>query len=74
MEEEELIWQMSRIYSTIESLVEKGLIEFEEVCGRPAVRITIENLQYLELLKDGKAYLMLEDDSTWVWDGFIMEG
>ena len=58
----------------IRTLKMKGLIREVEIAGRRALQIDITNLQYLELLKDGNAYLILEKSGTWVWDGHIMEG
>lgn len=42
---------------------------------RPVLKIPIDNLQYVDALREGKAFLMIERDGrTWVWDGMIMEG
>ena len=47
----------------------------EEVSYRPVMKIPIDNLQYVDALKEGQAFLMIEKDGrTWVWDGMIMEG
>lgn len=42
---------------------------------RPVMKIPIDSLQYVDALKEGQAFLMIEKDGkTWVWDGMIMEG
>lgn len=47
----------------------------EEVSYRPVMKIPIDNLQYVDALKEGEAFLMIEKDGrTWVWNGIIMEG
>ena len=47
----------------------------ELVSNRPVLKIPIDNLQYVGALEAGQAFLMIEKDgSTWVWDGYIMEG
>lgn len=48
--------------------------EFEDLY-RPVMKIPIDNLQYVDALREGQAFLMIEKDGkTWVWDGMIMEG
>ena len=48
---------------------------FPDSCNREVVKIRIDSLSYLAALKEGHAYLMIEEDGyTWVWDGEIMEG
>lgn len=42
---------------------------------RPVLKIPIDSLQYVDALKEGQAFLMIEKNGkTWVWDGMIMEG
>ena len=47
----------------------------ETLCKRKVIKIPIDSLQYVQALKEGEAYLMMEESGhTWVWDGAIMEG
>ena len=69
------------IWSKLKKNVKTNKMKFitcdmiETLCKRKVIKIPIDSLQYVQALKEGEAYLMIEESGhTWVWDGAIMEG